>query len=208
MLEKRERLLVGWATILILLSFLFLPLATVHADDPGNTDKTSVLTDFVATIKQNGNEIGEGGSLTSKNPVSIEISFGVPVEGDDPEPANPVRKNDTAVFPISNAFTLISNDTITLKSAEKTVGHVTFTTDPITQMVYANILFDGDDEVFTDFNSVTCKFTAALQYDDSGDAGNVGDHEVEILEKTYFVNVPPQEIIYNVTKTGTVDLAR
>lgn len=168
----------------------------------------SVLTDLTATITQDGAAIPEGGSITSTKPIRVEISFGVPVSGDDPTPADPVQKGDTVTFDLSSAFTLLSGDTIELKMGTLLVGHATFTTDPITNMVTATVTFDGDNSVFDGTsNTVTCKFGANFEYDGSGADGSTGDHTVTILEKTYTVNVPALPIEYDVTKTGTADLA-
>jgi ribosomal protein L2 len=168
----------------------------------------SVLTDLTATITQDGAAIPEGGSITSTKPIRVEISFGVPVSGDDPTPTDPVQKGDTVTFNLSSAFTLLSGDTIELKMGTLLVGHATFTTDPITNMVTATVTFDGDNSVFDGTsNTVTCKFGANFEYDGSGTGGSTGDHTVTILEKTYTVNVPALPIEYDVTKKGTADLA-
>lgn len=168
----------------------------------------SVLTDLTATITQDGSAILEGGSITSTKPIRVGISFGVPVSGDNPTPADPVQKGDTVTFDLSSAFTLLSGDTIELKMGTLLVGHATFTTDPITNMVTATVTFDGDNSVFDGTsNTVTCQFGANFEYDGSGAGGSTGDHTVTILEKTYTVNVPALPIEYDVTKTGTADLA-
>jgi len=96
---------------------------------------TNNLTDLNIKVLQDDNEILEGGTITSAKPIRVEISFGVPVEGDDPEPSAPVRKGDTVKFDLSSAFKLLSGDTIELKMGEVLVGHASFTTDPDTNMV-------------------------------------------------------------------------
>ncbi len=207
MKKKNRRLLLNLAMVLMMLVNLF-PLGLVHAGGTG-TDKTSVLTDIVTAVSQGGAAIAPGGTLTSTEPITVEISFGVPVEGDEPTPANPVRKGDTATFQLSNAFSLASGYVIDLKASDGTpVGHVAIEKDPATEMVYAHVTFDGADEVFDGtFNTVSCGFMAEFEYDGSGEAGHPGDHEVIILEKTYIVNVPPAEIMYEVTKSGVANVA-
>lgn len=206
MKKSKKHRLISWAMVFLMLLSIF-PLGTVYAEETG-TDKTSVLTDFAASVIQSGNEIPEGGTLTSTEPISVEISFRVPVEGDEPTPGNPVKKGDTATFQLSSAFKLISDDDISLKMGAITVGHVSFTTDPDTGMVIAHVVFDGDEGVFDGtYNTVTCKFNADFEYDASGDSGSAGNHIVTILEKTYTVVVPASEIVYEVTKSGTPDLA-
>jgi hypothetical protein len=168
----------------------------------------SILIDLKATITQDGVEIPKGGTITSTEPIRVVISFGVPVEGDDPTPSETVQKGDTVKFELSSAFTLLSGDTIELKMGEVTVGHASFTTDPDTNMVAATVTFDGDDSVFDGTShTVKCEFEADFEYDDSGLSGSTGDHTVTILGKTYTVNVPDLPIVYDVTKTGTANLA-
>lgn len=186
-------------------SFSFGPgTGTVYASDIS----ASMLTDLMATITQDGVTIPEGGNITSTQPIRVEISFGIPVAGDDPTPSAPVQKGDTVKFDLSSAFTLLSGGTIELKMGAVLVGHASFTTDPDTNMVTATVTFDGDDSVFDGTsNTVKCEFGANFEYDDSGSSGSAGDHTVTILEKTYTVNVPVLPIEYDVTKTGTVNLA-
>lgn len=168
----------------------------------------SILIDLKATITQDGVEIPDGGTITSTKPIRVEISFGVPVIGDDPTPSNPVQKGDTVKFDLSSAFTVLSGDTIELKMETLLVGHASFITDPDTKMVTATVTFDGDDSVFDETsNTVRCEFGANFEYNGSGANGSTGDHTVTILGKTYTVNVPDLPIVYDVTKTGTANLA-
>lgn len=199
---KRNTFMI-WAMALLMLINVFLPLGAVYASELG----TSALTDFTAKIMQDGTEIGEGDTITSTKPIRVEISFGVPVEGDDPTPDNPVRQGDTVSFALSSAFTLVSSDTIELKMGSLLVGHATFATDSDTGEVVATVTFDGDESVFNgDSNAVSCRFAADFVYDDDGESGNAGDHTVTILEKSYTVNVPEEPIEYTVDKEGTANL--
>lgn len=204
MLKRKRKLLMTWVITLAMIINAFLPFNTVYAADIS----TTALTDLKATVTQDGAAIPEGSTLTSSKNIRVEISFGVPVEGDDPTPANPVQKGDTVKFDLSSAFTLLSGDTIELKKGSLLVAHATFTTDPHTNMVTATITFDGEDSVFDGTsNTVTCQFGADFKYDSSGAGGSTGNHTVTILEKEYTVNVPALPIEYVVTKTGTENLA-
>ena len=204
MVKRKRQLLMTWIMALVMIINVFLPLNIAHASDIS----ASILTDLMVTITQDGVEIPEGGSITSTKPIRVEISFGIPVVGDDPTPANPVQQGDTVTFNLTSAFKLLSSDTIDLKMGTLLVAHATFTTDPITKMVTAKVTFDGDDSVFNgDSHTVKCEFGADFEYDDSGSNGSTGDHTVTILGKTYTVNVPALPIVYDVTKTGTANLA-
>lgn len=207
MKKSKKRLLISWVMTLIMI-FNVLPFNTVHAEETG-TDKTSVLTDIVETITQGGTVIPEGGTLNNTDNISVKISFKVPVEGDDPTPPTPVQKGDTASFEVSDAFTVIEGINLPLKTKDGTVvGHANFVTDSATKKVTANVIFDGEDDVFNGTaNTVECNFNAILKYDGSGTAGETGDHVVTLLKKTYTVKVPPAEILYGVTKSGKPDFA-
>lgn len=203
MKKTQKDFVVSWMLIMVVIMNFF-PIGTAYAADIS----TGVLTNLTATITQDGAAIPEGGSITSTKPIRVEISFDVPVEGDEPTPSAPVHKGDTVTFDLSNAFTLLSGNTIELKMGTLLVGHATFTTDPITNMVTATVTFDGDNSVFDGTsNTVTCQFGANFEYASSGPGGSTGDHTVIILGKTYTVNVPALPIEYDVTKTGTADLA-
>jgi pilin isopeptide linkage protein/uncharacterized repeat protein (TIGR01451 family) len=203
-MKKTKKLLITtWIVMLVMAVNLF-PFGLVYAANIS----PDVLTNLSASITQGGVPITAGGTITSTTPIRVEISFGVPVEGDDPTPSTPVQKGDTVTFELSDSFIVPTGASIELKMGSLLVGHATFATDSVTNMVTATVVFDGDDSVFNgDSNTVACQFGANFEYDGSGAAGNTGDHLVAILDKTYTVNVPAVPIEYDVTKTGIVDLA-
>lgn len=172
----------------------------------------AILSNLVATVTQNDIEIAENGTIDSTEPIRVEISFGIPVLGDfdDPVPvdAQYVRKGDTVTLQLSDAFTLLSSNTIELNMGAVKVGTASFATDPVTKMVTATITFDGDDEVFDGTsNTVTAQFIADFEFDADAFTGGSGDFVIKILEKEFTLNVPPLPITYDVIKTGAVDLA-
>lgn len=172
----------------------------------GNMDKTDDLYQIVTEVTQNGVVIPEGGEINSNAPISVDISFYVPVEGDEPVPPVIVNKNDVAIFEISDAFKLLSGTAIPLKYGNVLVGHVMFFTNT-DNVVCAKVVFDGDDEVFDGtYNTVQCEFHAEFQFDSSESPVTGEEKTVGILDKEYTVVVPPAKIIYNVKKQGTLDL--
>jgi hypothetical protein len=203
-MKKTKKLIITtWIVMLVMAVNLF-PNGFVYAANIS----PDVLTNLSVSVTQGGVPIPAGGTITSTTPIRVEISFGVPVEGDDPTPSTPVQQGDTVTFELSDAFIVPTGASIELKMGLLVVGHATFATDPVTNMVTATVVFDGDVSVFNgDSNTVTCQFGANFEYDGSGADGNAGDHLVAILDKTYTVNVPAVPIVYDVTKTGTVDLA-
>lgn len=189
-------------------------LTSFQVSAAGAEDKTSVLTDSAVSVTQDGNEISDSGTINSTRPIHVAVSFGVPVAGDDPAPANPVLLNDTATFKLSDAFTTAPGGLVDLKTDDGTViGHVSFTMGDgaDSKMVVAHVVFGGDGvdpTVFQEGTSdVTGRFEADFQYDASGSSGDAGDHEIMILQKTYTVHVPDTPIVYKVQKSGRADLA-
>ncbi|MFT4005109.1 MAG: SpaA isopeptide-forming pilin-related protein [Lacrimispora sp.] len=175
-------------------------------------DKTDALMDLEITVMQNGVVIPEDGNLTSTENISINVSFRVPVEGDDfsgvTPPPDIVHKGDTALLELSDAFQLVSGTTVELKDKVKGIllGHVTFTSE--SGIMYAAITFDGEDQVFDEtYNTVKGDFSATLKYDPSGEEGEEGEHFITILGKTFIITVPPVETVYEVKKSGTINAA-
>jgi pilin isopeptide linkage protein/uncharacterized repeat protein (TIGR01451 family) len=205
MKNTKKLIITAWIVMLAMTVNLF-PFGLVYAANISQ----DILTNLSATITQGGVTIPEEGTITSTAPIRVDISFGVPVAGDEETyPPTPiVNQGDTVTFELSDSFTVLTGASIELKMGLLIVGHATFATDPVSNMVTATVVFDGDITVFNgDSNTVTCQFGANFEYDDSGAGGNTGDHLVAILDKTYTVNVPAVPIVYDVTKTGTVDLA-
>ena len=200
---------------LLLILNLLAPVGTVYAAGGTGTDKTSVLTDISAAVKQNGEEIS-GDTLPNAANLSIEVSFGVPVAGDvtegNPNPSTIVLKGDTADILLGKGFTLSAvggSLPIDLTVSGKTViGHVTgFNTDPDTKNVTAHVVFDGavmdDDSVL----GIHAGFKASLQVNSDGGQDGNGNTIFTILNKTYTIVPPAVPTTYTVTKSGTVDLA-
>ncbi len=193
-------------TLLMLLSSV--TMSPVKAEDY----EPSILKDIVAIVSQDGGVILEGGTIDTSKEIEVDISFGVPVKGDFDEPIPSdtqfIKKGDTVKLQLSDAFTLLSSNTIELKMGTIKVGTASFVTDPITKMVTATITFDGDDEVFDGTsNTVTAQFKAKFKFDGESFGGNPEDYVIKILQKEYSLYIPPLPISFDVTKTGVVDLA-
>lgn len=193
-------------TVLMLLSSV--TMSPVKAEDY----EPSILKDIVAIVSQNGGVILEGGTIDTSKDIEVKISFGVPVKGDFdesiPSDTQFIEKGDTVTLQLSDAFTLLSSNTIELKMGTIKVGTASFATDTVTNMVAATITFDGDDEVFDGTsNTVTAEFIAKFKFDGESFGGNPEDYVIKILQKEYSLYIPPLPISYNVTKTGVVDLA-
>ncbi len=211
MIKTKKWLFLRWTLALLMAFGALLPVSAAYAEgEPA--DVTGLLTGITLAVTQDDEEIGEGGSLSSTDPITVEISFRVPVEGDQEEweDEDPfVHKGDFALFDLGDSFYLKSSGSIELKDkSNHLVGHVTFSTDDETGVVTARVDFDGEDDIFSNnSHGVTAKFKAEFEYNADGDAGSAGDHHVTILEKTYVVTVPPVEILYNVEKTGSINFA-
>lgn len=200
-----RRKLMNWMLVLVVLVSTVAP-AGRTATAAG--DKTGILADLSAEVSQDGNVITGSDKIKSNLPIDVKASFGVPVEGDGV--AEVIEYLDTAILKLSEKFSLVSGTNIELRASDNTlVGHVTLISDPAAKKINAQIVFDGDPDVFNDpgISGVSAWFKATLEYDGSNGDDAEGDHEVTILGKTYIVEVPPVEIVYDVAKSGTADLA-
>ncbi|MFB0957738.1 MAG: hypothetical protein QMB61_01835, partial [Clostridiaceae bacterium] len=199
---RRTRRFLSLSLIVAFLMGLLITPGTAQA-----ASEEALLTDLNAVVRQNGDLVPQGGELSADQPVRVDVSFQIPVAGDDPVPSNPVVQGDTARIELSDSFRLLAEETIPLKMGDILVGHARIDTDE-NGMVYALVTFDGDPEVFDGtYNTVTARFGLDLEYDKSGDAGAEGSHDVRILDKTYKVVVLPQAVEYNVVKSGAVNLS-
>lgn len=201
MSKKNQRIAISWGIIVALIISLMPGLNFVHA-----LGGVAQIENTTTVITQNGVPIPENGTLSSTDPIEVTVSFDVPVQGDNPTPANPVVKGDKVTIPLSNAFKLNSANHIVLKHEGVIVGHVKLNTDPITKMVSAEVIFDGDDQIFDGtVNTVKCEFYGMFTYDSSGAGGAPGDHVISILGKNYTIQVPHTPT-YTMNKTANVDL--
>ena len=172
----------------------------------GGTDKTAKLTNLIASINHN-----EGGSLPYDDLLDISIRFGVPVLGDGIAEADCVKKWDTASFQLAKGFVFDGelNKPYSLSTGSIEVGHLSISSDD-QKVLTANITFDGADEVFDGidhgegiWSEVNCAFSCKLKYDQSGDFGTEGDHDVYVLDQKYTVNVPHIPVTISGNKSGT-----
>lgn len=221
MIKNKRRMLTSWAITLVMALNAFLPFNTAwtRADSAEQgKDVTDILTSLNATVTQNGKEI-TGNTLPSKDNISIQVSFGVPVEGDwykshptgeAPDPQAIVQSGDRADIALGTGFTLseVDNLPISLKYNGYEVGKVVSFNPDQSGMVYAHIVFTWDDDSITSNDSdVSCQFSANLKCDETDGSGSEGNTTFTILTKNYTITPPPAEIVYDVKKSGTADLA-
>ena len=141
MKKTKNQLLTSWFMVLMMLLNLFVPGAVYAADI-----NTSILTSITKTITQNNVTILSGGAIDSTKPIRVDISFGVPVLGDEGATIETaVTKGAVVVFEISDAFTLTSSSDIELKMGTIKVGTATFSTTSPGGMVVATVVFDCVD---------------------------------------------------------------
>ncbi|NLO26665.1 MAG: hypothetical protein GX113_00560 [Actinobacteria bacterium] len=205
---KRKRWLLVVSPIVLVLLLTVFAFSVARAEyPPTGDDVRGYLTGLEFTVIQDGSTIDPGGDVDSEKPISVKVSFNVPVAGDDPTPTDPVKHGDYAGFELSDAFALVGNTEIPLDFGDITVGTVYFRTEG--GKVIATVVFDGDEEVFDEdggYNSVECEFGATLEYDSSGDSPDGGTKQVEIVEKTFNLRIPEASVTYTVTKAGAVDM--
>ena len=182
----------------------FVPMAETEG-----SDKYSILNNLEVTLTQGE----ETYPILTTEPISVNISFRVPVLGDysqdPPTSGQLVQKGDWATFDLGSDFKLVGeHPDVPLTFGGFQVGYIAFSTNSETGTVTAKAIFDGDDEVFNgELNTVACNFNATLEYTGDGEPDEDGFISVAILTKTFQIKVPPKEITYTVKKSGTADLA-
>lgn len=179
----------------------------ISAKNTAGKDVSKILTGPNFRVVQENQEISENGIISSESPISILSSFKVPVLGDGLVGSNIVEKGDFAIFDISNSLSIddsLLNISEELKFGSLVVGHIKFFEED--NSIKVRIDFDGDDSVFEEYTDVSVEFSSIFDYDDEGDAGNSGDHEISIYDKTFTVRVPEEPNAYSMTKEGKVDL--
>lgn len=161
------------------------------------SDVTGTMQNVSSTVSQGGNDITGGDSLNPTDPIRITVSFDVPDDS--------INEGDTASFQLSTGLTIGNAINGPLFHNGEEVGVIQFSLDTGTGITTAMITFSElvDDLGTTD---ITVNFFADMQYNKSGNAGNAGDHTIQILGKDYTVVVPEKVTTITVVKDGTADV--
>ena len=179
--------------------------------DSSGADVTGILTDQLVTLTQNSVVIPEDGFIDGRQPFSVDISFGIPVLGDDPEPVDMVSACDYAEFVISTNVNFIGTVTLLdLMYGSMKVGEVTLTNSTDTEgndIVVAHVNFNGEEDVFNGgAQNVSAGFHLNMQYTGEQNPDQEEEETLEILDKTFTIQVPGSEKTYSVAKSGVADL--
>lgn len=105
-MKKSRKYIMSVVLALAMVLNVFLPAGAARASaevgaETGGTgaDVTDILTNLAATVKQGNRVIPNDGTGTlTTDDISVRVSFGVPVEGDNPLPDQVVHQSDTATF--------------------------------------------------------------------------------------------------------------
>ncbi len=169
---------------------------------------TDRLLNLNVAVKQNGTTFTEvnWSTLDTKEAINLAFSFGVPVQGDGIYTENQVVKYmDTASFLLAKGFNLDSGTgPFELSFGPKKVGTLTVANDLGNKTITANIVFDGDQDVFNtnNWSNVNITFNANIKYNRA--VGNVegGLETFEFLSKTFDIMVPALPVDITGEKTG------
>ena len=177
-------------------------------------DVTNLLTDKTAVVKQDDKEIGVSGTIDSTKDIKVEFSFGVPVkESAGDGTAGKVAKGDTAKIKLASNLSLsgtFESRSMNFTSEGKTIklGTVTYVRKEADGFIYAYIVFDGDPSVFDGTKGYTDEkgyFTPTFKYEAKTPNDNDQIDTVQILGKTYNVNIPALATVPTIDKTGIRD---
>jgi len=142
--------------------------------------------------------------------ITLAFSFRVPVIGDGSYDAGQiVNHNDTASFQVARGFELKSPaGPFNLNFSGKKVGTLTLSSDSAIKVVTANIVFDGDADIFAPdggWSDVNITFNSTIKYERAPDNVDGGTETVAFLIKTFEIDVPPLPLVVAGDKTGVRD---
>ncbi len=151
--------------------------------------------------------VEDGGTIDGSKGVKVTVSFPVPVIGDGVE--DYFQYGDEVELLLSESFQFdpVPGAPIELNYKGKKLGTVTLTNNA--GQAVAKIKFDGDEDIFDPeqleddeqpYSGVSGTFTADLMYNGHSDEGEDGGKTVAILEKTYQLQLPGDQITYRVEK--------
>lgn len=196
----------GALSVIILFVNFFLPSSGASANTDLDAGKAHLLDPMNIIITQNGEELQEGDEIEIDKSVKVKVDFRVPVEGDE-EFDEFIKHGDKAIIKIGKGIILSSEDSVKLVAkdggSEIVIGTVYFKQDPDFGMI-AEIVFDGDEGVFTDSYDVNAGFEVYFELNEEEIITPSGDNEITILGKTFKVGTKPQDIVYDMEKTGDI----
>ncbi len=181
-------------------------------------DVTSTLENENSDISVDGTIVAAGGTIDyddiKDSGFILNLSFDIPVLGDDPDPANPtiprVDYGDTATYTLTDSEHLVLNsvnvtDIPIYTSTNINLGTVSFTKPSPTDPIQATITFNGDADIF---NGNSDNVKGELEVGIGLTGLSIGDTEqnipITVFGKNYTINIPATAIDYGLTKDGVL----
>ncbi len=172
---------------------------------------TAFLGNAQAAVFQNDTAVGSGDTIKFNEMIEIDVSFDVPVKGDYPIPPVPseiVRQGDTATIVLAKGLQLeepmVNLEMRTPDNVK--LGSISLVNETISdgvKIVQANIIFDGDDDVFNGmYANVEGSFSATLKYEGKTAGDEDQTDTVVILGKDYTIGIPAIPLEYTFEKSG------
>lgn len=195
----------GALSVIILFVNFFLPSSGASANTDFDEGKAHLLDPMNIIITQDGKEVQEGESIEVDKSIKVQVDFRVPVEGDEGFDEF-IQYGDKAILKIGKGVILSSEDSVDLiaKDGDKEIkiGTVYFKQDPEFGMI-AEIVFDGDESVFNeDSYDVNAGFEVYFDINEEEVVTPSEDDVITILGKTFKVSSKPQDLVYEMEKTG------
>ncbi len=185
--------------VLLIAAVVIQPTRMSLYDSVAAGDVTNILENVVINVKQDNVVLDESDNLDPDKDITFSFRFEVPVNGDDPVPAEIVTEGDIASFAMPNNLDMETDFTnpIDLNFGGEKVGELSFVGG--NALVTFSALVDdiGVSEVFVSFD-------ITMSYDKSGAGAIAGDYDFIILDKTYTVTVPERVINITADKTGQI----
>lgn len=205
-IKPKGRVLNKFLSMLLLASLVFtgisIPENIFASDDVTNIIKTQIIA------KNDGNTLADGLQVDGTKTIDMDITMQIPVKSDNPQPDQYVKKGDTARIELGEGLLLTNVDwkvlNITHEGKPQTkLGEYRFVSN--TGKIYLEINFNGEDDIFENWDTVSARFGANFKLDLSSLPPNEGGNtSVTILEKTFSLEVMKPKNELTLTKKGKI----
>lgn len=205
-IKPKGRMLNKFLSMLLLASLVFTGISI-----PENIFASADVTNIIKTqiiAKNDGNTLVDDLQVDATKTIDMDIQMQIPVKSDNPTPVPYVQKGDTARIELGEGLLLTNGDSKDLNITDEgkpqtKLGEYRFVSD--TGKIYLEIEFNGDDDIFENWDTVSARFGANFKLDLSSLPPNEGGTtSVTILEKTFSLEVKKPKNALTLTKKGKI----
>lgn len=171
-------------------------------------DKSDLLDDIIAIIKQDNVEITSSTGLDPKKEIDVNVSFIFPVTGDfetDVDESLYIKSGDFAYIPLPESFKLMGSVQAELYYEGDKVADLEIITDPLDSKQKAKVTFTDtvDDK---GIKNVGANFSMRLKFDGDNEDESDKELDVTIYDKQFKLTLPAKKTEITSLKEGKADI--